>query len=169
MEDNFIKDDFEQFLKGSADEFLMVPQRKVWYSIYNSMHPDRKWPSLAVCLLILSAVLFLGISNNNSISDAARKAGAENLSSIAKSRLNDNDNNAQLSGTTGKTGTDSNAPSDQTSGTVNNNSNTIADNNTILLADANHLATTDAERNDYPTLSAAKENIGNTTVTTPIQ
>jgi hypothetical protein len=166
MEDNFIKDDFEQFLKGNADEFLMVPQRKVWYSIYNSMHPDRKWPSLAVCLLILSAVLFLGISNNNSISDAARKAGAENLSSIAKSRLNDNDNNAQLSGTTGKTGTDSNAPSDQTSGTVNNNSNTIADNNTILLADANRLAT-DAERNDYPTLSAAKENIGNTTMTAP--
>ena len=93
MEDNFIKDDFEQFLKGNADEFLMVPQRKVWYSIYNSMHPDRKWPSLAVCLLILSAVLFIGISNNNSISDAARKAGAENLSSIARNRSNDNDNN----------------------------------------------------------------------------
>lgn len=84
MEDNFLKDDFEQFLKGNADEFLMVPQRKVWYSIYNSMHPDRKWPSLAVCVLILTAILFLGISNNNSISDAARKAGAENMSDIAK-------------------------------------------------------------------------------------
>lgn len=92
MEDNFLKDDFEQFLKGNADEFLMVPQRKVWHSIYNSMHPDRKWPSLAVCLLILSAVLFIGISNNNSISDAARKAGAENMSSIAKNRADEGSN-----------------------------------------------------------------------------
>jgi hypothetical protein len=96
MEDNFLKDDFEQFLKGSADEFLMVPQRKVWYSIYNSMHPDRKWPSLAVCLLILSAVLFIGISNNNSISDAARKAGAENMSSIAKNRADKGNNKRSM-------------------------------------------------------------------------
>lgn len=96
MEDNFIKDEFEQFLKGNADEFLMVPQRKVWYSIYNSMHPDRKWPSLAVCILILSAVLFIGISNNNSISDAARKAGAENMSSIAKNRADERNNKRSI-------------------------------------------------------------------------
>ncbi len=164
MEDNFIKDDFEQFLKGNADEFLMVPQRKVWYSIYNSMHPDRKWPSLAVCLLILSAVLFLGISNNNSISDAARKAGAENLSSIAKSGLNDNDGNTQLPGTVNKTGTDNNIPANETSGIANNNTNTISDNNTPLLADAN-LSTT---INNYLTLSTVRENIGNTTITAPI-
>jgi hypothetical protein len=140
----------------------------VWYSIYNSMHPDRKWPSLAVCLLILSAVLFLGISNNNSISDAARKAGAENLSSIAKSRSGEN--NTEPAGTAGS---DSNTPAAQVSVAANTNNNntadnntTIADNNTILLADVNHLST-DAERNDYPTL-AARENIGNTTVTAPI-
>ena len=164
MEDNFIKDDFEQFLKGNADEFLMVPQRKVWYSIYNSMHPDRKWPSLAVCLLILSAVLFLGISNNNSISDAARKAGAENLSNIARNSSNKGNNELPI--TTGKTGIADNRPADQASGTLNNNTNT-SDNNTILLADADRLST-GAEKNNYPTLSTTGENIASATVTMPV-
>ncbi len=82
MED-FSNNNFEQFLRSSTDDFLMVPSRKVWYSIYNDMHPDRKWPSLAVCLLILCAVLYIGISNNNHIGNAARKASEENLRTIA--------------------------------------------------------------------------------------
>ena len=82
MEDNNYKDEFELFLKESADEFRMVPSRKVWYSIYNNLHPDRKWPSMAVCLLILTAVLYLGIANNNSLSSAAKKSSSENFSNI---------------------------------------------------------------------------------------
>ena len=82
MEDNNYKDEFELFLKESADEFRMVPSRKVWYSLYNNLHPDRKWPSMAVCLLILTAVLYLGIANNNSLSSAAKKASSENFSNI---------------------------------------------------------------------------------------
>ena len=78
------KDDFEQFLKDTTEDFLMVPSRKVWYSIYNNIHPDRKWPSMAVCFLILSAVLYIGVSNNNSLSDAARRASFESLADIAK-------------------------------------------------------------------------------------
>ncbi len=68
MEQNNYRNDFEHFLREGIDEFRMVPQRKVWYSIYNHMHPDRKWPSIAVCLIILVAILHIGISNNNDIS-----------------------------------------------------------------------------------------------------
>lgn len=67
MENEFYRDDFELFLRDSTDDFKMYPSRKVWYSLYNNLHPDRKWPSLAVCLLLITAILYLGISNNNSI------------------------------------------------------------------------------------------------------
>lgn len=93
MEENLHKDEFEQFLRKSTDEFRMIPSRKVWYSIYNDMHPDRKWPSLTVCMLILSAVLFIGISNNNSIGNAARRAGQENLNGIARNFIATKSNN----------------------------------------------------------------------------
>ena len=79
MEDKNYRDDFEFFLKENADEFRMVPSRRIWYSLYNNMHPSRRWPSMAVCLLILTAVLYIGIENNNSLSNAARKNAAENF------------------------------------------------------------------------------------------
>ncbi len=79
MEDKNNDNDFEQFLRSSIEDFKMIPSRKIWYGIYNSMHPDRKWPSIAVCLIILTAVMFVGVANNNSISNSARKNTAENL------------------------------------------------------------------------------------------
>lgn len=54
----------------------MFPSRKVWYGIYNDLHPSKKWPSLAITLLLVSAVLFLGISNNNSINRDTQKKSA---------------------------------------------------------------------------------------------
>ncbi len=80
MEENNYRDDFELFLKESVDDFKMVPSRKVWYSLYNNLHPDRKWPSMAVCLLILTAVLYVGVANNNSLSKVAGKVSADNFS-----------------------------------------------------------------------------------------
>ncbi len=82
MEENFYRDEFEYFLKENVDEFKMVPSRKVWYSLYNNLHPDRKWPSMAVCLFILTAVLYIGIANNNSLSNAAKKSSSENFSNL---------------------------------------------------------------------------------------
>jgi hypothetical protein len=64
---------FEQFLRESVDDFRMMPARKIWYGIYNQMHPSKKWPSLAVSLLILIAILFVGISNNNKINSGTAK------------------------------------------------------------------------------------------------
>ena len=90
MEESNYRNEFELFLKESADEFKMVPSRKVWYSLYNNLHPDRKWPSMAVCLLILTAVLYLGIANNNSLSNAAKKISSENFSNRLNEKNIDN-------------------------------------------------------------------------------
>lgn len=89
MEDKNYSDDFELFLKESIDDFRMVPSRKVWYSIYNNMHPARRWPSMAVCLLILTAVLYLGIENNNSLSNAARRNASENFTTNLNQKKSD--------------------------------------------------------------------------------
>ena len=90
MEENNYRDEFEFFLKENVDEFKMVPSRKVWYSIYNNLHPDRKWPSMAVCLFILTAVLYIGIANNNSLSNTAKKASSENFSNLLNDKNIDN-------------------------------------------------------------------------------
>jgi hypothetical protein len=79
MEDKNNYNDFEHFLRSSIEDFKMIPSRKTWYGIYNSMHPDRKWPSIAVCLIILAAIMYIGVANNNSISNSARRNAEENL------------------------------------------------------------------------------------------
>ncbi len=81
MENDFYRDDFEQMLKDTTEDFRMYPSRKVWHSIYNDLHPDRKWPSFAVCLLLLTAILYIGVSNNIQISKTAVPLIATNLSS----------------------------------------------------------------------------------------
>ncbi len=67
-------DSFEQFLRESTEDFKMYPSRKVWYSLYNNLHPGRKWPSLAVCLILVSAILFMDVSNNNKINKRTQNA-----------------------------------------------------------------------------------------------
>ena len=68
MEQHFNQEeDFELFLKESTDDFKMYPSRKIWYSLYNGLHPAKKWPSLAVSLFLISVMLYLGVSNNNNI------------------------------------------------------------------------------------------------------
>jgi hypothetical protein len=79
MEDKNNYNDFEQFLRSSIEDFKMIPSRKIWHGIYNSMHPDRKWPSIAVCLIILAAIMYIGVANNNSISNSVRRNAEENL------------------------------------------------------------------------------------------
>jgi hypothetical protein len=71
MEDNNYRTDFEHFLRESIEDFKMIPSKKIWYSIYNNMHPDRRWPSITVCFFILCSVLYVGVSNNNIISKNA--------------------------------------------------------------------------------------------------
>jgi hypothetical protein len=65
MERKFYTDDFEQLLKEQSDEFRMYPSKRVWHSIYNDLHPGRKWPSVAVSMLLIIALLMMGYWNSN--------------------------------------------------------------------------------------------------------
>ena len=69
MENEFYEDDFEQLLKEKADQFSMYPSKRVWHSIYNNLHPGRKWPSVVMSLLLISSLILIGYLNtgDNSI------------------------------------------------------------------------------------------------------
>jgi hypothetical protein len=71
MERKFYTDDFEQLLKEQSDEFRMYPSKRVWHSIYNDLHPGRKWPSVAVSMFLIIALLMMGYWNSNSNDDTA--------------------------------------------------------------------------------------------------
>lgn len=58
-------DNFEHMLKEKADEFKMYPSARVWHSIYNNMHPSRRWPSLTMSIVLIAMLLLLGYSNSN--------------------------------------------------------------------------------------------------------
>ena len=65
MEKNYNTDNFEQLLKETTDNFRMYPSKRVWHSLYNDLHPGRKWPSIAVLLLLITSITYLGLINAN--------------------------------------------------------------------------------------------------------
>ena len=79
MENKFYTDDFEHFLKDTTDDFRMYPSKRVWNSLYNNLHPGRKWPSLAVCLLLVSSIIFIGLEHKNVITRSVIVANNDKL------------------------------------------------------------------------------------------
>ena len=81
MERKFYTDNFEQLLKEKSDEFRMYPSKRVWHSIYNDLHPGRKWPSIAMSMLLIIALLLIGYlntSDNTNTKNPAEIAGLSN-------------------------------------------------------------------------------------------
>lgn len=64
MERRFDMTDFEQSLRDHADQFIMVPSKKVWNGIYNNLHPGSPWPSISVALILLFSLIGIGHLNN---------------------------------------------------------------------------------------------------------
>jgi hypothetical protein len=65
MDRNFDIEDFEQLLKERSDEFKMYPTKRVWYSIYNNIHPGKKWPSVAMSVTLIAILLLVGYLNTD--------------------------------------------------------------------------------------------------------
>ena len=65
MERRFDMSDFEQSLKDHADQFKMIPSKRVWNGIYNNLHPGSKWPSITVAILFLITLITIGNLNNS--------------------------------------------------------------------------------------------------------
>jgi hypothetical protein len=107
MERKFYTNDFEQLLKEKTADFRMYPSKRVWHSIYNEMHPGRRWPSIAVSLLLLFTLLVVGYWNGNIPSQkitAALIAPPNNLNTtaIAPGNTSNNFSNNLLYPTQGK-------------------------------------------------------------------
>ena len=88
MERKFYTDDFEQLLKENADDFRMYPSKRVWHSIYNDLHPGRKWPSTAVSILLIAALLIAGYWNSNNSTEEIsttinKKTSPANIASVS--------------------------------------------------------------------------------------
>ncbi len=79
MDKNYYRDDFEELLREKADEFKMQPTRRVWKSVYNNMHPSRRWPSNTITLVLVTALLFIGYFNSTDTD----KATSNNLSKVS--------------------------------------------------------------------------------------
>ncbi len=60
MEKEFYTDEFEQLLKEKADQFSMYPSKRVWHSIYNNLHPSRRWPSVLMSLFLVTSLMLIG-------------------------------------------------------------------------------------------------------------
>lgn len=84
MEQHFFRDGFEDYLKEAVDNFRIYPSGKVWKGIYNSMHPGRRWPSLTVMLLLISSLLYIGITHSHQVNPEGNKTPTEvNLAGIS--------------------------------------------------------------------------------------
>ena len=80
MERKFFMNDFEESLKDHADQFKMIPSKKVWHGIYNDLHPGRRWPSITISLLLIFILLGVGYLNTN---NSAQPASANSKKTIA--------------------------------------------------------------------------------------
>ena len=65
MDRNLDIDNFELLLKERSDEFKMYPTKRIWHSIYNNIHPGRKWPSIAMSITLIAILLYSLISQLN--------------------------------------------------------------------------------------------------------
>ena len=110
MEKKFYTDDFEQLLKEKSDQFRMYPSKRVWHSIYNDLHPGRKWPSVAMSMLLIIALLLIGYLNtgDNTVSRqfAVNAEDQQGNGEIAKNTPKNVRNRAAGNGT----GTDQQSP-----------------------------------------------------------
>ena len=104
MEKKFYTDDFERLLKEKSDEFRMYPSKRVWHSIYNDLHPGRKWPSIAMSMILVIALLLIGSLNTNdnsvktsmtNVADAHIAAHQNNNASTKRSQQIDSRDQSQ--------------------------------------------------------------------------
>ena len=69
--------DFEKSLKDYADQFKIMPSKRVWNGIYNNLHPGSKWPSITVAIAFV--ITLVGIGNLNNSPDRLKKPTAPEL------------------------------------------------------------------------------------------
>lgn len=82
MERRFDMSDFERSLKDHADQFRLMPSKRVWNGIYNNLHPGSKWPSISIGILFIIILISIGNLNNS------RTRSESNLPNIDRNASN---------------------------------------------------------------------------------
>jgi hypothetical protein len=116
MERKFYNE-FENMLKDHADDFKMYPSNKTWHGIYNHLHPGRKWPSMAMGIMLIGALLIVGRLNNDESSPVMK----QQIATLKTQKSNNTSHGAA----------NSNSSTDQRANTlaeIRNETNILADN-----------------------------------------
>ena len=85
MDRKFYSDSFERLLKEHADDFKMYPSERAWHGIYNNLHPGRKWPSLAMGIMLIGSLLLVGRLNTSTVLPVPNALDQQLLSSATTS------------------------------------------------------------------------------------
>lgn len=83
MERRFDMSDFERSLKDHADQFKLVPSKRVWNGIYNNLHPGSKWPSISIAIVFIITLISIGNLNNS-------PAHSDKTSTLTRNNTTDN-------------------------------------------------------------------------------
>ncbi|MBP6432822.1 MAG: hypothetical protein KA319_13740 [Ferruginibacter sp.] len=91
MEKIYDNNNFERYIKEQADDFRMIPSKRVWHSLYNDMHPGRKWPSFLMFFILTTGVLYIGKENTsipNTINNGQQPSYSKNKKTKKESKNN---------------------------------------------------------------------------------
>ena len=81
---------FEDFIQQQSDDFRMYPSKRVWYSLYNNLHPGRKWPSISMCIVLLTTLFLVGYLNTRDTHGTFARHQLTKNSLISNSTFADN-------------------------------------------------------------------------------
>ena len=153
MERRIYTDNFEQLLKEKSDEFRMYPSKRVWHSIYNDLHPGRRWPSIAMSMLLIIALLLIGYLNTGDNNGAKNFAGINSSTDESGNNTTGNVKTQNLRSTTGINQKPENSPVTQTGNTTVSPDN--AGNSPVMNTSGN-----DANNNSSPAKLSIDKNDG---------
>jgi hypothetical protein len=91
MEDNFTRDEFEEFLQAEVRNHRMYPKDAVWQQINKKLHGDKKWPGLTiVALAFISASIIISVYFTRQANIFDIKPSIEPISAAPPSKQEDN-------------------------------------------------------------------------------
>ena len=171
MERRFDMNDFEQSLKDHADQFKLMPSKRVWNGIYNDLHPGSKWPSITVGIIFLITLISIGNLNNKSTKAVNKEkssflSSAKKISNIdefsVKNRTVGPINNLlkeSVNSTTNKGVIEKSENSKRTNNSVSSSANARKAGNTNKTEDKNNVSLNDGTLNNVLNHSAQHQSI----------
>lgn len=148
MERRFDMSDFEQSLKDHADQFTLIPSRRVWNGIYNNLHPGSKWPSITVAIVFIITLFTIGFLNNSS-----KKVSSESNAVFSTKSIDDSylmQRNSIASGTNSVLADKTNA--EKNTSLEKENSGSFINNNGTVLKSGNKKLGTSIDTKQQKTL-----------------